>query len=94
MMKVIISQPMAGKTDEEIAATREKAAAVLRGMGFEVVDSLFEGEFYSDEQIESRGVVQIPLYFLAKSEAVSLSTPLLGHMASTLSTKSRRIPTL
>lgn len=25
MMKAMLSQPMAGKTDEEIAATREKA---------------------------------------------------------------------
>lgn len=28
--KAMLSQPMAGKTDEEIIATREKAIAVLR----------------------------------------------------------------
>lgn len=73
MKKAMISQPMAGKTDEEIAATREKTIAVLRGMGYEVVDSLFEGDFYSDEQIKGRGIVQIPLYFLAESlEKMSL----------------------
>lgn len=73
MTKAMISQPIAGKTDEEITATREKATAVLRGMDFEVVDSLFEGDFYSDEQIKGRGVVQIPLYFLAESlEKMSL----------------------
>ena len=29
-MKAMLSQPMAGKTDEEIRATREKAIAVLK----------------------------------------------------------------
>lgn len=28
-MKAMLSQPMAGKTDEEIVATREKAIAAL-----------------------------------------------------------------
>ena len=73
MKKAMISQPMAGRSDEEIVDVREKAAAVLRGMGYEVVDSLFEGEFYSDEQLKERGIVHIPLYFLAKSlECMSL----------------------
>ena len=73
MKKATISQPMAGKTDEEIAAVREKAVAVLSGMGYDVVDTLFEGDYYSDEQMKDRGIVQIPLYFLAKSlESMSL----------------------
>lgn len=42
MKKAMLSQPMAGKTDEEIIETREKA-------------------------MKERGVVQIPLCFLAKS---------------------------
>lgn len=29
-MKVMLSQPMAGKTDKEIAVTREKAIKVLK----------------------------------------------------------------
>ena len=65
--KAMLSQPMAGKTDEEIAATREKAIAVLRDKGYEVVNTLFTDEWYSKESMESRGVVQIPLCFLAKS---------------------------
>ena len=73
MKKAMISQPMADKTDEEISAVRERAVAVLRGMGYEVVDTLFEGDFYSDEQMRERGITQIPLYFLAKSlESMSL----------------------
>ena len=66
-MKAMVSQPMAGKTDEEIAATREKAIAKLEAMGYEVVNTLFTDEWYSAESMRERGVVQVPLCFLAKS---------------------------
>lgn len=66
-MKAMLSQPMAGKSDEEITATRERAISVLEGMGHEVVNTLFTDEWYSKESMEKRGVVQIPLCFLAKS---------------------------
>lgn len=66
-MKAMLSQPMAGKTDEEIIETREKAIAALKGMGYEIVNTLFTDEWYSQEKMEERGVVQIPLCFLAKS---------------------------
>lgn len=65
--KAMISQPMAGKTDEEIVATRDLAVAKLRQMGYEVVNTLFDDEWYSDEAMEERGVVQVPLCYLAKS---------------------------
>ena len=65
--KAMLSQPMAGKTDEEIVATREKAMATLKEKGYEVVNTLFTDEWYSKEQMYKRGVVQIPLCFLAKS---------------------------
>lgn len=65
--KAMISQPMAGKTDEEIAAARDLAVAKLRQMGYEVVNTLFTDEWYSDEAMKERGVVQVPLCFLAKS---------------------------
>lgn len=67
MMKAMLSQPMEGKTANEIVATREKAIRILEGKGFEVVNTLFTDEWYSKEQMENRGVVQIPLCFLAKS---------------------------
>lgn len=67
MKKVMLSQPMAGKTDAEIAETRERAIQVLKAKGFEVVNTLFTDEWYSTEQMEKRGVEQIPLCFLAKS---------------------------
>ena len=52
-MKAMLSQPMAGKSEEEIKATR--------------VNTLFTDEWYSRKSMEERGVVQIPLCFLAKS---------------------------
>ena len=65
--KAMLSQPMAGKTDEEIVATREKAIAALKDMGYEIVNTLFTDEWYRKEKMQERGVVQIPLCFLAKS---------------------------
>ena len=67
MLKAMLSQPMAGKTNEEIVETRERAVAFLKGLGYEVVNTLFTDEWYSKDAMESRGVVQIPLCFLAKS---------------------------
>lgn len=58
---------MNGKTEEEIVATREKAIKELESMGYEIVNTLFTDEWYSKEKMEERGVVQIPLCFLAKS---------------------------
>jgi hypothetical protein len=65
--KAMISQPMAGKTDEEIAETRERAIKVLKERGYEIVNTLFTDEWYNKDNMERRGVVQIPLCFLAKS---------------------------
>ena len=66
-MKAMLSQPMAGKTEEEIKETRERAIKALEKKGYEVVNTLFTDEWYSKEAMEQRGVVQIPLCFLAKS---------------------------
>ena len=72
-MKAMLSQPMAGKTDEEIVATREKAIKVLEKKGYKIVNTLFTDEWYSSDKMKERGVVQIPLCFLAKSlEKMSL----------------------
>lgn len=67
MKKAMLSQPMAGKTNEEIVATREKAIKELKEKGYEVINTLFTDEWYSKEAMTKRGVVQIPLCFLAKS---------------------------
>jgi hypothetical protein len=59
-MKLFISQPMRGKTDEEILATRQKAiASAERHLGekVEVIDSFFQ----------NAPVDASPLWYLAKS---------------------------
>lgn len=65
--KAMISQPMAGMTDEEIAEARDKARAKLREMGYEFVNTLSTDEWYSEAAMKERGVVQVPLCYLAKS---------------------------
>lgn len=60
MKKLFISQPMRGKTDEEIKAEREEAIReVERQLGekVEVIDSFFEGAPHDAK----------PLWFLGKS---------------------------
>ena len=66
-MKAMLSQPMNGKTEEEIVATRERAIAALESRGYEVVNTLFTDEWCSDAKCKERGVANIPLMFLARS---------------------------
>lgn len=47
-MKAMLLQPMAGKTNEEIIATREKAIKALESKGYEIVNTLFTDEWYSN----------------------------------------------
>ena len=63
----MLSQPMAGKSDEEIKETRDRAIGVLEGMGYEVVNTLFKDAWYDSDAMDQRGVVNVPLCFLAKS---------------------------
>lgn len=65
--KAMLSQPMAGRTEQEIISARDHAIAELERRGYEVVNTLFTDEWYSSEKMAERGVVQIPLCFLAKS---------------------------
>lgn len=65
--KAMLSQPMAGKTESEIIETRERAIERLQSLGYEIVNTLFTDDWYKPEAMQARGVVQIPLCFLAKS---------------------------
>jgi hypothetical protein len=67
MKKAMISQPMTGKSDIEICEVRNDAVNILETLGYEVVNTLFTDEWYNKDRMESRGVVQIPLCFLAKA---------------------------
>ena len=66
-MKAMLSQPMAGKSEQEIAETRQRAIAALEKKGYEVVNTLFTDEWYSEESMKARGVENVPLCFQAKS---------------------------
>lgn len=73
MKKAMLCQPMAGKTEQEIVEVRERAIAALEAKGFEIVNTLFTDDWNNDQAMKARGVVQIPLCFLAKSlESMSL----------------------
>lgn len=58
--KVMISQPMKGKTKEEILKEREKAIKFLEKKGYEFVNTFFEIENPNKNKNE-------PVYFLGKS---------------------------
>ncbi len=73
MKKLFISQPMRGKTDEEILAVREKAikaAEKLIGEPVEVIDS-----FFQQAPVDAK-----PLWFLGKSLEL-LSTADVAYFA-------------
>lgn len=71
--KAMLSQPMAGKSEDEIISTRDMAIKALETQGYSIVNTHFTDEWYSNEKMIERGVVQIPLCFLAKSlEKMSL----------------------
>ena len=65
--KAMLSQPIKGIPEDEIIKTREKAIRTLEKEGYEVVNTFFTDEWYSDRSMKERGVVNIPLCFLAKS---------------------------
>ena len=58
-MKVMISQPMNGKTNEQIRSEREELVKRLTEEGYEVVDTVFD-EAPKDGTDE-------PIFYLAKS---------------------------
>lgn len=61
--KVMISQPMAGKTPEEIVNVRDKAVKYLEGLGYEVVDTYFPNDFKG----LTLDILNKPLFFLGQS---------------------------
>ena len=57
IMKIMISQPMKGKTAEQIKAERTELVKQLESEGHEVIETIFED--FSEEKS--------PIYYLAKS---------------------------
>lgn len=67
MKKVMLSQPMNGKTEEEIIATKERVIKMLEEKGYEIINTYFKDEYYNEENIKARGFKSTPIYFLSKS---------------------------
>lgn len=65
--KAMISQPMNGLTDGEIEETRNKAIRHLDRLGYKVVSTLFKDGWYNNSAMKDRGVMNIPVYYLARS---------------------------
>lgn len=65
--KAMLSQPMAGKTNEEIIETRERAFAELVKRGYEVKNSFFGNEKENEEVLKEIGVINNPVWFMAKA---------------------------
>jgi hypothetical protein len=51
----MLSQPMAGRSEQEMIETRERAIAALEAKGFETVNTLFTDEWYSERAMKERG---------------------------------------
>lgn len=58
-MKVMISQPMNGKTNEQIKSERDNIVKRLHDMHIDVIDTIFD--------FEVQNVNNKPVYYLAKS---------------------------
>ena len=66
MKKVMISQPMKDKTEEEIIKERDNAKKYLESKGYEVVNTFFEEDW--NKEI-GNNIIHKPLFFLGKSIA-------------------------
>ena len=65
--KVMISQPMAGKSKEEIKTARELVIKKLEMMGYEVVNTYFDNGWRVGSGLEPCGIINTPLYFLSQA---------------------------
>lgn len=65
-MVIMISQPMAGKTDDEINSIRSEIVKKLVDKGHTVLNTLFD-DYHVQKDIKERSIGNIPLYYLAKS---------------------------
>lgn len=77
---MMISQPMKGKTEDEITADRNRAIAFCDLYGFKFVNTRNTDDWYNPGAMEERGVVNIPLCFFAKS-VESMSKCQLAYFA-------------
>lgn len=63
----MISQPMNGRTEEEIEEVRKRAVEALCEMGYVVVNTFFSDDWSDKDAMEKRGVKSAPIAFLGRS---------------------------
>ena len=64
-LRVMISQPMRGLTADDITETKAQAVKKIEDMGYTVVNSLFDEDYFSEEDLEC--VQHKSLFFLAQA---------------------------
>jgi hypothetical protein len=67
MNKVMISQPMKGLTEKQILEAQNTFLNFAKKENMEVVNTYFKDEWFAKIELNHVGVVQVPLYYLAKS---------------------------
>ena len=66
-MRVMISQPMNGLTESQIKEAKYKAEEYLVSQGHVVIGTYFNDAWRNKEVMLERGVVHVPVAFLAMS---------------------------
>jgi hypothetical protein len=67
MNKVMISQPMNGLTEKQILETKNRFSDFAKKENMEVVNTYFKDEWFAKIELNHVGVIQVPVYYLAKS---------------------------
>lgn len=65
-MLAMISQPMNGKTDDQIRQQKQSAEAKLKELGYEVLNTFFEDDWANEDHLQLI-YSNIPVAFLARS---------------------------
>ena len=69
LKRVMISQPMAGLSDEEIIEVRDRARRHLEQFNYEVVSTFFTDEYVTNLNLPKEGLVNENLLWLGMSLA-------------------------
>jgi hypothetical protein len=67
MIKIMMSQPMNGLTGEQIVEAKNRFLEFAKKENMEVVHTYFKDEWFAKIELKSIGVIQVPMYYLAKS---------------------------
>ena len=67
MNKVMISQPMKDLTEKQIIETQNTFLDFAKKENMEVMNTYFKDEWFAKIELNQLGVIQVPVYYLAKS---------------------------